>query len=172
VTIDPRLTKVGLAAGGLVAGVVLAGTVAAQAASTPNPAPSAGASTTAEDPHPGDNGADGVPEAQEHHVGGHGHGHGLQLTGTVTAVDTTASTVSIQTANGTATTAYSVTSNSDIDKNGEGQLSDLKPGDAVTFSVDSGNAKQIDKLHAGDETKNMPQRSTTTPPTSTGTPSA
>jgi hypothetical protein len=167
VKIDPRTTKVGLAAGGLVVGVVLAGTVAAQAASTPTPTPSAGAnSTTAEDPHPGDNGADGVPESQEHHGGG-GHGHGLDLSGTVTAVGS--KSVTIKTSTGT--TEYPVTSSSDIDKNGEAQLSDLKVGDAVTFSV--GSDTSIDKLHAGDEAKNMPQRpAATTPSSSSAAPSA
>jgi len=43
-----------------------------------------------------------------------------------------------------------------VDKNGEAALKDLAVGDAVTFSVDSTNAKQIDKLHAGDQTKDMP----------------
>lgn len=150
---NARLTKLGLGAAGLVAGVVLAGTMGAQAAtSTPSPSASSGtsSSTTATDPHPGDNGADGVPEAQEHHGGGR---HALDLSGTVTAVG--AGSVTIKTA--TATTEYAVTSASDIDKNGEAALKDLAVGDAVTFSVDSTNAKQIDKLHAGDETKNRPQ---------------
>jgi hypothetical protein len=153
----PRIGKIGLGAGGLVAGVVLATTIGAQAAtSTPTPSTSSGStsSSTAEDPHPGDNGADGVPEAQEHHGGG--RGGALDLSGTVTAVGTT--TVTIKTS--TATTAYTVTTSSDIDKNGEATLSALAVGDAVTFSVDSTNAKQIDKLHAGDEAKNLPQSGT------------
>lgn len=147
-----RLTKVGLAVGGLVAGVVLAGTVGAQAASstpTPKPAASSASGSTAADPHPGDNGADGVPESQEHHGGGR---HGLDLSGTITAVGS--SSVTIKTS--TASTTYSVTSNSDIDKHGEAALANLAIGDKVTFSVDGG--KVIDKLHTGDETKNMPQR--------------
>jgi len=64
-----------------------------------------------------------------------------------------------------------VTSASDIDKNGEAALKDLAVGDAVTFSVDSANTKQIDKLHAGDETKNRPTApagSATTGTTSSG----
>jgi hypothetical protein len=80
----------------------------------------------------------------------------------VTAVG--ASSVTIKTS--TATTAYSVTSASDIDKNGEATVSALVVGDKVTFSVDSTNAQQIDKLHAGDETKNMPTGTATS-----GTPS-
>ncbi|MGB9377744.1 MAG: hypothetical protein WCB04_09560 [Mycobacteriales bacterium] len=141
------ITKVALVAGGLVAGAVLAGTVAAQAA--PSATPSA-ASSSATDPHPGDNGADGVQEAQEHH----GPHHGLALSGTVKAVGT--NTVTIQTTSGT--TVYSVVSSSDIDKNGEAKLSSLVVGDKVMFSVDSTKTKQIDKLHAGDEAKNMPMR--------------
>jgi hypothetical protein len=50
-----------------------------------------------------------------------------------------------------------VTSNTDIDKNGESTLSNLAVGDAVTFSVNGANSKQIDKLHAGNEAKDMPQ---------------
>lgn len=110
----------GLLAGGAVAGAVLAGTLSAGAATTPNPAASSSTATT--DQHPGDNGADGVPESQEHH----GAGHGLDLSGTVTAVDANGSTVTIKTSSGT--TTYKVTSNSDIDKNGEAQLSSLKVG--------------------------------------------
>ena len=56
----------------------------------------------------------------------------------------------------TATTTYTVTSASDIDKSGEAALKDLAVGDAVTFSVSGTNAKQIDKLHTGDETKDRP----------------
>lgn len=150
--LSPRLTKVGFVAAGLMAGVVLGGTIGAQAASTPSPSPSAGSSSSATttDPHPGDNGADGVPESQEQHGGGRG-GH-LDMSGTVAAVG--ASSVTIKTSTGT--TDYAVTSNSDIDKNGEAQLSNLAVGDAVTFSVDNSTSKTIDKLHAGDETKNRP----------------
>lgn len=140
-------TKIGLAATGVVVGAVLAGTYAAQAAS---PSPSPSPRTTAEDPNPGDNGADGVPEAQEHHGGG--HGRGLDLSGTVTAVGS--STVTIKTSAGTK--SYTVTSSSDIDKNGEATLKDLAVGDAVTFSVGGTPATQIDKLHAGDEAKDRP----------------
>ena len=64
----------------------------------------------------------------------------LALRGTVTAVS--ASSVTIKTS--TATTAYSVTSACDIDKNGEATASALVVGDKVTFSVDSTSAKQID----------------------------
>jgi hypothetical protein len=68
VDLNARQTKDGLVAAGLVAGVVLAGTVTAGATtSTPSSSSSSGSSSgsTAIDPHPGDNGAGGVPEAQE-----------------------------------------------------------------------------------------------------------
>jgi hypothetical protein len=148
----------GLLAGGAVAGAVLAGTMSAGAASSPSPAAT---SSTTEDPHPGDNGADGIPESQEHHGGG----HGLDLSGTVTAVSVSGNTVTIKTAS--ATTTYKVTSSSDIDKNGEAQLSSLAVGDAVRFSVDSGTT--IDKLHAGDEAKNMPAAPSSSSSSTTGT---
>jgi hypothetical protein len=146
--LNSRLSKISYAAAGLVAGGVLATTLGAQAATV---SPSATTSTTTSntataDAHPGDNGADGVPEANEV------HGGPLSLSGTVTAVS--ASSVTIKTS--TATTVYAVTSASDIDKNGEATVSALVVGDKVTFSVNSANATQIDKLHSGDETKNRP----------------
>jgi hypothetical protein len=52
-------------------------------------------------------------------------------------------------------TTYTVTSNSDIDKNGEAKLSDLKSGDAVRFSTTSGNTIAI--LHSGDDNLDRPQ---------------
>ena len=55
-----------------------------------------------------------------------------------------------------------MTGSSDIDKNGEATLASLAVGDAVTFSVDAANTKQIDKLHAGEEAKNLPQRPAST----------
>ena len=148
-----RLMKIGYAGAGLLAGALLATAIGAQAA-TPSPTTTSGSTgtTATADPHPGDNGADGVPEAQEQHGPG-GHGGGLDLSGTVTAVGT--SSVTIKTSSGT--TAYAVTASSDIDKNGEATLSQLKAGDAVRFSVTSSTSKQIDKLHAGDEAKDMPQ---------------
>jgi hypothetical protein len=84
--------------------------------------------------------------------GGPGY-RGLPNSGTVTAVGN--ASVTIKTSTGTVT--YGVTSTSDIDKNGEAQLSDLKVGDAVTFSTQTANgATVIDKLHAGDEAKDRP----------------
>ncbi|QGN59229.1 hypothetical protein [Nostocoides sp. HKS02] len=146
---NSRLAKTGYAAAGLIAGAVLATTLGAQAATVSPSAATTPSTTATADAHPGDNGADGVPEANEVHGP---RGGALNLSGTVTAVG--ASSVTIKTS--TATTVYSVTSASDIDKNGEATLSALVVGDKVTFSVASTNAKQIDKLHTGDETKNMP----------------
>jgi hypothetical protein len=71
--------------------------------------------------------------------------------GTVAAVGT--NSVGIKTTAGTKT--YAVDANSDIDKNGEAQLSDLKVGDAVHFAVRPGTST-IGVLHAGDEAKNAP----------------
>jgi hypothetical protein len=75
-----------------------------------------------------------------------------QLSGTVTAVGS--GSVTIKTSSSTAT--YKVTSASDIDKNGEAQLSNLVVGDAVTFNVMPDSATTINKLHAGDEAKDRP----------------
>ena len=150
--LDSRLMKIGYVGAGLVAGAVLAATLSAQAATTPSPTTTGSSSATATDPHPGDNGSDGVAESNEVHSGGR-QGGPLDLSGTVTAKGS--NTVTIKTSAGT--TVYSVTSTSDIDKNGEAALSNLTVGDAVRFSVDSSNAKLIDKLHAGNEAKDMPQ---------------
>ena len=162
-----RLAKTGYVAAGLVAGAALATTLTAHAASsTPTPAATGTSTSAPEDPHPGDNGADGIPESQEHHGGGPGGGaHALNLSGTVTAVGP--STVTIKTSTGT--TSYTVTSSSDIDKNGEASLKSLVVGDAVRFSVTSSNAKQIDKLHAGDEAKDRPQHDGPPPQDGSGT---
>ena len=124
------------AGGGVAAGSVLLGT--ADAATTPTATTQAG---------PGVQENDGIPEAQEHHGG-----HALDLSGTVTAVGT--GTVTIKTSTGSAVT-YQVNSASDIDKNGEAQLSSLVAGDAVTYSVNTGTTT-IDKLHAGDQAKDFP----------------
>lgn len=124
----------GLVGTGVVAGAIVGTTFLSGAATTtPTPGTSSSASQ------------------QEGHDFGRGPGRGLGLSGTVTAVG--ASSVTIKTS--TATTTYKVGSNSDIDKNGEAQLSALKVGDAVRFSVDRGNV--IDKLHAGNEALNHPQ---------------
>ncbi len=124
----------GLVGAGVVAGAIVGGTVLSDAATT-SPTPQASATSSPEAP--------GAP--------GQGQGRGLPLRGTVTTVGS--SSVTIKTSSGT--TEYKVDANSDIDKNGEAKLSDLKAGDAVQFSVASGNV--IDKLHAGDEALNRPQ---------------
>ena len=128
---------------GLVVGVALVGTGAVAGAIIGTTFLS-GAATSS--PTPGTGSATSQPAGH-----GPGRGMGLGLSGTVTAVGS--STVTIKT--GTATTTYKVDGNSDIDKNGEAQLSSLKVGDAVRFSVSSGNV--IDKLHAGDEALDRPQ---------------
>jgi co-chaperonin GroES (HSP10) len=95
----------------------------------------------------GDHGGPGGPGP-----GGPG-GQSLSLSGTVTAVGS--ASVTIKTSTGT--TEYVVDAKSDIDKNGEAKLADLKVGDAVTFNTVTTNGKAtIDKLHSGDEAKNRP----------------
>ena len=65
-----RLMKIGYVGAGLLAGAVLATTISAQAANpAPPPTPGGSTRTTTADPHPGDTGADGVPESQESHGG-------------------------------------------------------------------------------------------------------
>jgi hypothetical protein len=129
----------GLLGAGVLAGAIIGSTVLSGAATTPSPtAPAAGSAPAA---------GPAGPAAPC----GHGPGRGLPLSGTVTAVGT--SSVTIKTSAGT--TTYKVDGNSDIDKNGEAQLSSLKVGDAVRFSVTGANV--IDKLHAGDEALNRPQ---------------
>ena len=71
--------------------------------------------------------------------------------GTVTAVGS--NSVGIKTTAGTKT--YAVDADSDIDKNGEAKLSDLKVGDAVHFAVRPGTST-IAVLHAGNEALNGP----------------
>ena len=121
----------GLVGAGVVAGAIVGGTVLSNAATT---TPTPGSSSSATQPQYG-----------------HGHGRMLDLSGTVTAVGS--SSVTIRTSSGT--TTYQVDSNSDIDKHGEAQLSSLKAGDAVRFSVRSGNVIAV--LHAGNEALNLPQ---------------
>jgi hypothetical protein len=78
---------------------------------------------------------------------------GLHQSGTVTAVGS--SSLTIKTSSGT--TTYAVVANSDIDKNGEAQLSALAVGDAVTFdSVTQGSTPTIAHLHAGSESLDRP----------------
>jgi preprotein translocase subunit YajC len=126
----------GLVGAGVVAGAIIGGTVLSDAA-TSSPTPNASSSSSPEAP--------GAPGTSQRH----GPGGELPLSGTVTAVGSSA--VTIKTSTGT--TEYKV--DSDIDKNGEAKLSDLKVGDAVRFSVTPSNVIAI--LHAGDEALNRPQ---------------
>ncbi|MDT0264092.1 hypothetical protein [Jatrophihabitans lederbergiae] len=120
----------GILAGGA-AGVVIASTVGAGAATTASP---------------------GATDSSSSSNSGRGY-HIPANSGTVSAVGT--NSVTIKTTAGT--TTYGVTSTSDIDKNGEAQLSNLAVGDAVTFNTQTVNGTTIiDKLHAGDEAKDRP----------------
>jgi hypothetical protein len=140
------LTGAAVAVGGALVGAALAATLSASA--TTSATTMATSSPAASRPGgPGVQENDGLPEAREHHAG-----FALNLTGTVTAVGS--DTVTIKTSSGAVKT-YKVDSNSDIDKNGEAQLSSLTAGDAVRYSVRSGTST-IDKLHAGDEAKDRP----------------
>lgn len=118
----------GLLVAGGIAGGILAGVLSANAAAGTGSAPAAASTAAA-----------GAPS-------------GLELTGTVTGVG--GSTVTIKTSSGTKT--YSVTSSSDIDKNGEATLSAVKVGDAVRFSTTADGAT-IDRLHTGSEQLDLPQ---------------
>src|SRR5262245_5143883 len=138
---QPSRRRRGLAIGagilaGAAAGAVIATAVGATATSTTGSGQTANsASATAPDFDP----------ARGNHMS--------WTNGTVTAVGS--NSVTIKTSSGT--TTYGVTSASDIDKNGEAQLSDLKVGDAVRFTTKTANgATIIDKLHAGDEAKDRP----------------
>lgn len=152
----PRKTMatVALATAGVAGGAVLGATVSAGAttpstsaatstSSTSSGAPTSGASAPASGAPTGSRPSGSMPA---YRVPG--------LSGTVTAVGS--SSVTIKSSTGT-TTTYAVTSSSDIDKNGEATLSDLKVGDAVTYSVESGTSTPtIDKLHAGSEALDRP----------------
>lgn len=137
------LVGAGLVGAGAVAGAIIGSTVLSDAATTsPTPSVTAGSS--------GSQGSSGSGSASSPRHG-HGPGEELSLSGTVTAVGS--SSVTIKTGSGT--TEYKVDGNSDIDKNGEAKLSDLKAGDAVRFSVTGSNVIGI--LHAGNEALNRPQ---------------
>ena len=131
----------GLLLAGAVAGGVLAVTFTAVASS-----PSAGS------PGPTSYAATGPGPSGYGYGDHHGPGRfGPVQDGTVTAVG--GKSVTIKSSSGTKT--YAVDANSDIDKNGEAQLSDLKAGDAVHFGVRPGTST-IAVLHAGDEAQNRP----------------
>ena len=116
----------GLVGAGVVAGAIVGGTLLSQAATPSASVPAQGASTA----------AGNCPD----------RGQWPNLTGVVTKVGT--STVDIKIGSASAKT-YSVTSKSDIDKNGEAKLSSLKVGDKVRFSATAGDV--IEVLHAGQE---------------------
>ncbi len=132
---------IGLLGAGALVGGILASTLTAGAAPSPSPSPGHNAP-----------GVPGGPDFRGPGVRGPGM-HMLDHTGTVTAVG--ASSVTIKESSGT--TTYAVDANSDIDKNGEAKLSDLKAGDGVRFSVVTVSGKKtIGILHSGDEALNRP----------------
>ena len=138
------LVTVGLAAGGILGTTMTAGasTTSTSTNSTSSNSTSSSGST------PGPPGPTGTA----------GTYRGLPDSGTVTAVGSGSVTIDGK--------VYAVNSNSDIDKNGEAVLSDLKVGDKVTFStVSSATTPTIDKLHAGSESLDRP----TGPPAGAGT---
>ena len=137
------LQAAGLVLAGAVAGGVLAASVGAFANSAAPAATGYGAQPPAY--------AAAGPDGQSRPDGPRGPRPPMQA-GTVTAVGS--ASVSIKTA--AATNTYAVDADSDIDKNGEAKLSDLKVGDAVHFAVRPGTST-IAVLHAGDEAKNMPR---------------
>jgi hypothetical protein len=143
------LTGTAIAIGGGLVGAVTAASVSASAATTAATVTSASSPSATPPFAPGfqHNGAmAGLP--------GHPGTFGLGLTGTVTSVGT--SSVTIKTSSGAIKT-YKVDASSDIDKNGEAQLSSLAAGDAVRYSLLRGT-NTIDKLHAGSEAKDAPSR--------------
>jgi hypothetical protein len=82
---------------------------------------------------------------------------GLDQSGTVSSVGT--ASVTITSGTGTPTT-YAVVASSDIDKNGEAQLSSLVTGDKVRFNTVKSAAKPtIAHLHAGTESLDAPSHS-------------
>jgi hypothetical protein len=133
-----------LVTAGLAGGAILGTTMSAGAATTGS---SSSAAATGPAP-PGTNGtAPAAPNGQP--PPGGRHCPGLPKSGTVTAVGSNSVTID--------GTTYSVTGNSDIDKNGEAKLSDLAVGDKVTFSTVAGAATPtIDRLHAGNEALDRP----------------
>jgi hypothetical protein len=143
------LTGTAIALGGGLAGAVTVASLSASAAST------AATLTSASSPSAT---ASSTPSAQHNgaraELPGHPGAFRLDLTGTITSVST--SSVTIKTSSGAIKT-YKVDASSDIDKNGEAQLSSLAVGDAVRYSLVSGTST-IDKLHAGSEAKDAPSR--------------
>jgi Cu/Ag efflux protein CusF len=129
----------GLLAAGAVAGGIIGAVISANAESSGSLASLEAASTP-------------TPTSTAYPRQPHGYLR-LNLTGTVTAVGS--ATVTIKTSSGTKT--YTVNANSDIDKNGEAKLSDIKVGDAVRFSTTTAGGTVIAVLHAGNEALNQPR---------------
>ena len=155
------LAGTAVAVGGGLAGAVTAVSIPASAATaaatlTSASSPSATASSAPGSQH---NGAIAATPGRPGALG-------LNLTGTVTSVST--SSVTIKTSSG-AIKIYKVSSSSDIDKNGEAQLSSLAVRDAVRYSLVSGT-NTIDKLHAGSEAKDAPSGPTAGMPGRPGAP--
>jgi hypothetical protein len=128
-----------LATTGLAAGAVLGTTMTAGASGSTSTLASSTSGTGSTSSGSGNGTTQPPPSAYK----------GLPKSGTVTAVGTNSVTIS--------GTTYAVTSTSDIDKNGEATLSDLKVGDAVTFDLDSSaSTPTIGHLHAGSESLDRP----------------
>jgi len=138
----------GLVLAGAVAGGVLAAAVTASASSPSGPA--AGPAGYGYVARPFDAAGPGDPAVGPGRPGRH-LGVDLLMSGTVKSVGS--KSLTITTSSGTKT--YAVDAQSDIDKNGEAQLSDLKAGDAVRFGLRPGTST-IGVLHAGDEAKDVP----------------
>ncbi|HEV2361976.1 MAG TPA: hypothetical protein VGS21_09765 [Acidimicrobiales bacterium] len=123
---------------GAVAGGLLATESVATAASTGSTAATAAASNTSSSAT-----TPGLPAMPP---GPRGPRPPKPVAGTVTAVGSSSVTIK----SGSTTKTYSVTSKSDIDKNGEAKLSDLKAGDKVMFSpITVKGVATIAVLHAG-----------------------
>ena len=161
----PALAVTGLLGAGGVAGALISATTTATAAPSSSSTAASGSTSTSNGSSPSANAPPPTPQYGSAPPSGSlpptGTARGLPDNGTVTAVGS--SSVTIKTSSGT--TTYAVTSTSDIDKNGEAQLSDLAVGDTVTFStVASSATPTIDKLHVGNEALDMPKG----PPPTTG----
>ena len=150
----PKLwASAGLVTAGLAAGGILGTTMSASASTTSTSSNSTSTNSTSSG-----GSTPGPPAAG----GPGGTYHGLPDSGTVTAVGSSSVTIDGK--------VYAVTSSSDIDKNGEAVLADLKVGDTVTFStVSSASTPTIDKLHAGSEALDRPTGPPAGAPSGSGT---
>nr|MDA8047384.1 hypothetical protein [Actinomycetota bacterium] len=136
--------------GGVAAGTIIGATATATASASTNPSAtvtsaSSSSSSTGQTMAAAQTlAANQTPASGQASTTANGCSGGLSDSGTVTAVGASSVTIDGKT--------YAVTSSSDIDKNGEATLSDLKVGDKVTFStVSAASTPTIDKLHAGNE---------------------